>query len=137
MNVGSSSNQHQNFIQNRIRTVDAEQTAKQTSEIKDTKPDPIQEAQQSDMHEITTVEDSSDELLQRKNTDPQDILLTFKKNADFSQIGSSSSLDSLDMKKAISDMQRDSILQEYQYFVGSSKSLVQYNSDDGSVIQKF
>lgn len=38
-------------------------------------------------------------------------------NTDKSLIGSESSLESLDVKKAISDMQRDKILKEYQIFV--------------------
>ena len=36
--------------------------------------------------------------------------------------------------KAISDMKKDSVLQEYQYFVGSSQSFM--SSADGTVILK-
>ncbi len=68
--------------------------------------------------------------------DLENISLTFNKEDSFDYIGSESSLASLDMQKAISDMQKDQMLQEYQYFVGSSQSLFQ-GSEDGIVIPKF
>ncbi len=39
---------------------------------------------------------------------------------DFEVIGRDSKLEDLDVDKAISDMKRDSILQDYQYFVGNA-----------------
>lgn len=50
--------------------------------------------------------------------------------------GSRNQLSSPDMRKAISDMQKDGMLQQYQYFVGSANNLVKYASADGTVIQK-
>lgn len=41
------------------------------------------------------------------------------KKAEYSLVGADSDIASLDVQKAISDMQKDSILQEYQYFVRS------------------
>ena len=64
----------------------------------------------------------------------EDVSLTFNKEDSFDYIGSESSIKSLDMQKAISDMKMDGILQEYQYFVGSSKAL--YQDADGIVIPK-
>lgn len=64
----------------------------------------------------------------------EDVSLTFNKEDSFDYIGSESSVKSLDMQKAISDMKKDGILQEYQYFVGDSKSL--YSDEDGIVIPK-
>lgn len=58
----------------------------------------------------------------RRETAPldlQDISIGFNKNDDFSYIGKDADIASLDIQKAISDMQKDSIFQEYQYFVGS------------------
>lgn len=52
-------------------------------------------------------------------TDPNGVSLTFNKNDDFSYIGSDSPLQNLDMQKAISNMQRDSILSDYRRFVGT------------------
>ncbi len=70
-----------------------------------------------------------------KATDLENISLTFNKEESFDYLGSESSLMSLDVQKAISDMKRDSVLQEYQYFVGSSQNLF-INPADGIVIPK-
>lgn len=51
-----------------------------------------------------------------------DISLSFHKEDDYSYIGSEKDLAQLDVQKAISDMKKDSILQNYQYFVGSAQS---------------
>lgn len=48
----------------------------------------------------------------------QKIAESLKGIQDFELIGRDASLDSLDTKQAISDMKKDSILQQYQYFVG-------------------
>ena len=64
----------------------------------------------------------------------EDISLTFNKEDDFDYIGRNAEVKSLDMEKAISDMKKDGILEEYQYFVGSSKNL--FESADGIVIPK-
>ena len=45
---------------------------------------------------------------------------------------------SQNMKKAISDMQKDQVLQEYQYFVGGSRnggSRVMTQDEDGMVVR--
>lgn len=49
----------------------------------------------------------------------EDISVTFNKQDDFGYIGRDSDIHSLDVEKAISDMRKDQILQQYQYFVGS------------------
>lgn len=67
----------------------------------------------------------------------EDISLTFNKNDDFSLIGSESDLNSLDMEKAISDMKKDKIFEDYQFFVGSSDNVKQLlNNEDGKIIIK-
>lgn len=74
----------------------------------------------------------------RKNADVQELSLTFNVNEDFGYIGQDSNLGNLDMQKAISDMKKDSILQQYQYFVGSAENLFpQSSSEDGAVFLKF
>lgn len=65
----------------------------------------------------------------------EDVSLTFNKEDDFSYLGSESDIKTLDMQKAISDMQKDSMLQQYQYFVGDSKNLFDGGAD-GLVIAK-
>ncbi len=72
--------------------------------------------------------------LRPRATDPNSVSLTFDKNTDFSYIGSDKDINGLDMEKAISDMQQDGILKEYQYFVGSASNV--FSSEDGVVIAK-
>lgn len=70
-----------------------------------------------------------------RSADLENISLTFNKEESYDYLGSESNLADLDMQKAISDMKRDSVLQEYQYFVGNSQNLF-INSADGLVIPK-
>ena len=67
-------------------------------------------------------------------TDPNSVSLNFNKGDDFSYIGSEKDIAKLDMQKAISDMKQDNILQEYNYFIGSSRNV--YSSEDGVVLAK-
>lgn len=55
----------------------------------------------------------------KPNAPLEDISITFHKQDDFGYIGRDSDIRSLDVEKAISDMSKDQILQQYQYFVGS------------------
>ena len=57
--------------------------------------------------------------IQEKTKDKEDISITFHKQDDFGYIGRDSDIRSLDVEKAISDMRKGQILQQYQYFVGS------------------
>ena len=73
-----------------------------------------------------------------KSADLENISLKFNTGEDYSYIGKDSDIEKLDMQKAISDMQKDSILQQYQYFVGSAQNLNgAMASEDGIVIPKF
>lgn len=97
------------------------------------KPDELQQTEQSvsDTEALETQAAYS----RSKAADLENISLTFNKEESFDYLGSESSLMSLDVQKAISDMKRDSVLQEYQYFVGSSQNLF-INPADGIVIPK-
>ena len=53
-------------------------------------------------------------------------------NSDRSLIGTDMKLENLDVQKAISDMQKDSIIREYQYFVQDPLK----DGTDGIVIKK-
>lgn len=68
-----------------------------------------------------------------RSADIENVSLTFNKNDDFDYLGKEAPIDSLDMKKAISDMKKDSILKDYQYFVGSAHNL-SLESEDGKVV---
>lgn len=71
----------------------------------------------------------------RQDAKLEDISLTFNKQEDFDYIGQDSDIRSLDMVKAISDMKKDQVLQQYQYFVGSVRNL-NVGSTDGIVFAK-
>ena len=66
----------------------------------------------------------------------EDVSLSFNREDDFGYIGRDSDILKLDVEKAISDMKRDSVLEEYQYFVGSSQTFTEQQSSDGIVIPK-
>lgn len=72
-----------------------------------------------------------------RTADLKNISLTFNANESFDYIGKESAIENLDMMSAISDMQKDKVLEQYQYFVGPQETdnLVAA-SEDGIVIQK-
>ena len=71
-----------------------------------------------------------------KAVDLENISLTFNKTDSFDYLGSESGLENLDIMKAVSDMRKDEVLLEYQYFVGNSQNFA-FQSEDGVVIPKF
>ena len=73
---------------------------------------------------------------ERKDAALEDISITFNRQESFGYIGRDSDIHSLDVEKAIDDMKKDQVLQQYQYFVGSSRNLYAVESTDGAVIQK-
>ena len=76
-------------------------------------------------------------MAERKDAPLEDISITFNKQENFGYIGRDSYIHSLDVEKAIDDMKKDNILQQYQYFVGNSRNLYKNENADGIVIQKF
>ena len=70
-------------------------------------------------------QESGKQLLEGKDAAQAAIQKYMKMDQAF--IGRDSSLESLDIQKAISDMRKDSILQEYQSFVGNA------GQEDGTV----
>ncbi|MCR5302933.1 MAG: hypothetical protein K6E33_00085 [Lachnospiraceae bacterium] len=98
--------------------------------------------------EVTSAQAAPKETVEVKNqapkaTDPNSVSLTFNKNDDFSYIGSESPLQNLDMQKAISNMNRDSILADYRRFVGTPVASAQpenggvfVDDADGTVLLK-
>lgn len=95
------------------------------------KPESIAASQDAHIHEETP-----GAAPVRQDAKLEDISLTFNKQEEFGYIGQDSDIRSLDMEKAISDMKKDQVLQQYQYFVGSVKNLNVDNAD-GIVIAKF
>lgn len=93
-----------------VKQTEADQEAIAAEKEKET-------VQQDNLHKAVTEEKKET----AKPLDLENISLTFNKEENFDYIGNDSSLDNLDMQKAVSDMQKDQILQEYQYFVGSAR----------------
>ena len=81
-------------------------------------------------------EDMSVTDMPRRNAGLKDISLTFNRQEGFGYIGRDSDIHSLDVEKAIDDMKKDEVLQQYQYFVGSSRNLYEAGNIEGTVIQK-
>ena len=74
-----------------------------------------------------------------KTADLENISLTFNAGETFDYIGKDSDLSLLDTEKLISDMKKDSVLDQYRYFVGSEEAnKVFYGSlsEDGIVVMK-
>lgn len=80
--------------------------------------------------------ETSVKIPERKDALLEDISLTFNLQEEFGYLGQDSDIRSLDMEQAISDMKKDEVLQQYQYFVGRSQNLLN-ESTDGSVFVKF
>ena len=74
-----------------------------------------------------------DDIRPRKNASLEDISLSLNEPKSFEMKGRDSDLASLDMEKAVSDMQKDQALMQYQYFVGDTNLV---NNEDGIVIAK-
>lgn len=110
--------------------------------VKTDRPDDrTEQNQQSDLLQqsgnLTTVTEPVQENAASRVADLDHVSLKFNKEESFEYIGMDSSLDNLDMQKAISDMQKDQVLQSYQYFVGSAGSMPgEQTSADGLVVLK-
>lgn len=107
--------------------IDAEKVKR---EISQSRPDALKP-------EAASVQENAPARSQQgKDAELEDISLTFNKQEGFDYIGRDSDIRGLDMRKAISDMQKDKVIQQYNFFVGSAKNLVE-NSPDGTVLTKW
>lgn len=119
MNINDSFRYMQDYRINDIPRVDAP------------KPEPAKVKENTEAAKPSvTIEPIEDR--RPRSVDPNEVSLSFNKNNDYGYIGKDKDLSLLDMEQAISMMRQDSILQDYQYFVGSSKDI--FNSEDGRVI---
>ena len=87
-----------------------------------------------DVHEITPVQEVQVIRVPRTNINPLDVSMALKGD-EGAHIGTESDIKNLDMQKAISDMQKDSVLEQYSYFVGSTQGSL-FQSADGMVFLK-
>ncbi len=109
-------------------------TGAEQPSVQDREASRQQEARQAAVSTLSPAQESG--LANRSATSElQDISLKFNRDEEVNLVGSDSSLAGLDVEKAISDMRKDSMLEQYQYFVGSGSNIV--NDEDGLVFQKF
>lgn len=74
---------------------------------------------------------------EQKPVELQDISTKFNKDNTYDYIGKDSAVENLDVQKAVSDMQKDSILSQYQFFVGTEPDVnTVFQNNDGTVIRK-
>lgn len=126
-------NQYSNLFQNykvpSIPTVSVEEVKKQDQARQNQENQPVLSTDLS-YNQPAAIETA------KPNANLEDISLTFRKEDDFGTIGLDSDIRKLDMEQAISGMQKDSILRDYQFFVGSAQGGI-LESADGIVIPKF
>lgn len=85
---------------------------------------------------LTSVQEAPEQQEQKasRKADLQNLSLTFNTGDDYGYIGKDSALEKLDVMQAVSDMQKDAVLQQYQTFVGGNDTV--FSSDDGVVLMK-
>ena len=65
-----------------------------------------------------------------RQSDPNDFTFDFKKNNDFNLVAARNEMEDIDLEKAMSDMQKETVLNQYKYFVGTPNL---GRDDDGMV----
>ena len=118
-----------NYQRPEIKLVSGEEVRRQDQEQQ-------QAALQQSTPDYSRMTDFAAQDRRAKAADLENISLTFNKTDSFDYLGSESGLENLDVMKAVSDMRKDEVLQEYQYFVGSSQNFA-FQSEDGVVIPRF
>ena len=102
------------------------------------KLNPQQQGQQPEAAQVKSKTESMDLRLDsirpRENASLEDISLSLNEPKGFEMKGRDSDIDALDIEKAVSDMQKDQALMQYQYFVGDSNPFMA--SEDGIVVAK-
>lgn len=91
------------------------------------------EEQPKEQRTVGSIDLRLDDIKPRKNASLEVVSLSLSEPNGFEMKGRDSDLADLDMEKAVSDMQKDQALMQYQYFVGETNVL---NNEDGIVIQK-
>ena len=84
---------------------------------------------------VDEVKQQDKQQLQAAQEDISTLQQEYRQQEDtYDYIGKDASLENLDMMSAISDMQKDKVLEQYQYFVKPKDVLL--SDVDGTVIQK-
>ena len=127
---------HNSYGVQQIQTTYVDNAEKVGSRIDDAEQSRQQDSSGSSDN-LTSVPEPVQENPASRIADLEQVSLKFNKEDSFDYIGMDSSLNNLDMQKAISDMQKDQVLQSYQYFVGSAGNLFgEAPPEDGMVVLK-
>lgn len=117
-----------NNIYTRIQNTQNDAALKKINEQAEKAPEQKQEEVGSEALDLRL-----EDIRPRVNASLEDISLSLNEPSSFEMKGRDSDIESLDMEKAVSDMQKDQALMQYQYFVGDTNL---FNSEDGIVIAK-
>ena len=90
--------------------------------------------QESASAPMTMMDLKLDAIRPRSNASLEEVSLSLNKQTPFEMKPVTSDIKSLDIDKAVSDMQKDGALMQYQYFVGDQQPI--FASDDGVVVAK-
>ncbi len=134
--MSSAINMNYGYLQGYNNSLNMNQNVRQDSDGLVIKKNSNNINESSNNTSSDTALNKSDEEKQKYSTNDNKLLtsdrvielaVTKDMNKDKSLIGSESNLETLDVKKAISDMQRDKIIMEYQTFISNPAT------DDGFV----
>ncbi len=104
-----------------------------TIKLNEVRSQQIKEAKASEMEEVSLKEQSTDAALEAGYEEPvkpsgvdkgaEEFAKNYQPDAVYELKGIDSDIATLDMEKAISDMKKDQVLQQYQFFVSESIAL--------------
>ena len=109
------------------------QNAQSTAALKKVNEQAAAKEKEQDSVKETALDLRLEDIRPRANASLEDISLSLNEPKGFEMKGRNSDIETLDIEKAVSDMQKDEALQQYQYFVGDTNL---FASEDGIVIAK-
>lgn len=117
-----------------LRFQELRKIASKEEAVQSVQADSKVEANQKVLNSQISINDKEETSRKKPALELENISLGFQKNDTFDYIGSQRDLVQLDMEKAISDMKKDEVLGQYNFFVGRSELAGNiFESDDGIV----
>lgn len=93
--------------------------------------------QQNEKQDVKQVENTSqNQRIPVENARLENISLGFNKSDTYDFIGRDKDTTNLDIAKAVDEMRKDQMLEQYQFFVGTRPDDMMYQSGDGVVVRK-
>ena len=109
-----------------------------TSNVTDVTTDlSTQEAEAKQNVTADIAENSLQDARNRQTFSAYEYATQYDPNAQYSMKGEESDLKTLDVEKAISDMQKDQVIHQYQFFVGEEAGALQTTSATRPVEENF